>query len=120
MIVDSSVWIEILKDGPLAGKCQKAMLKQKIQIPTLVLFEVYKKLKVQSSEDIALEAVAHLSQYEVQDLSREVAMLAADLSIQHNLAMADSLVLAHAELSGAPLLTLDNDFSAISIARVVR
>ncbi len=120
MVVDSSVWLEILREGSLAHKCQKAFQRQSIQIPALVIFEVYKKLKQKASEDLALEAISAMSRYEVLDLTREVALAGADLSIRYGLAMADSLVLAHAVHLGTQLLTLDNDFTSIPNTKVIR
>lgn len=120
MVVDSSVWLEILQDGPLRTACQKALHKQIIRVPTLVLHEVYKKLKSRATEELALEAIASLSQYEVLDMSREVAILAGDVCLQHSMSMADGIVLAHAEFLSDTLLTLDNDFAKISRAQVLR
>ena len=121
LVVDSSVWVEILNRGILAKSCGKELHSaRQIYVPTLVIFEVYRKIASSVSEDQALSAVAALSQHQVVDLSREVALTAADLSIQHKLALADSVVLAHAHLLGATLVTLDNDFSEVSGVRVLR
>jgi predicted nucleic acid-binding protein len=120
MIVDSSVWIEIFREGPLSKKCEKAIKGQKVRVPSLVIFEVYKKIKTRISEEIALEVVGALSQYEVLDLTRETSLLAADLSVEHSLGMADSIVLAHARGASETLLTLDNDFSKIPSVSVIR
>lgn len=120
MIVDSSVWIEILQSGPLHNECHKAMARQSIRIPALVLHEVYKKVKSRNSEESALEAVASLSQFEILDLNREVALLAADLCLEYEISMADGIVLAHAQLLQDTLITLDNDFAQLPGARVIR
>lgn len=120
-VLDSSVWIEILGGGPLAKACEKELqASTSVLVPTLVLFEVYRKVLSLVSEDQALSAVAVLSQHEVVDLSREVALTAGDLSIAHGLAMADSFVLAHAHLANATLVTLDNDFAGLPGAKVLR
>jgi len=120
-IFDSSVWIEILGSGPLAKFCQKELhLHGKVIVPSLVLYEVYRKVATQISEDQGLSVVAMLSQYQVVDLTREVALLAADLSIQNRLGMADSMVLAHAQSIGAVLVTLDNDFVGVDGVKVIR
>jgi predicted nucleic acid-binding protein len=81
---------------------------------------VYKKIAVRHSEHQALSAIATLSQYEVLDLTREVSLTAADISIGEKVHMADSIVLAHARLAGATLLTLDNDFAGLTGALVIR
>jgi len=120
MIVDSSVWLELLQEGPLLSKCQKAISRKDLKVPAFVLFEVYKKLKVLASEEIALEAIATLSKNEVLELNREIAILAGDLSLEHDLPMTDSLVLAHAEYLGETLLTLDNDFSKVPSVEIIR
>lgn len=121
VVLDSSVWIEILGYGGLAKACTQALKgAEKVCVPTLVLFEVYKKIASSRSEDVALSAVALLSQHELADLTREVALAAADLSMQHGLAMADSFILAHAQRSGATLVTLDNDFATIPGVQVIR
>lgn len=120
MVVDSSVWLEILQGGPLSSECQKILARGQVRVPSLVIHEVYKKLKSKVSEEVALESIASLCQYEVLDLNREVAILAADLCLENKLSMADGFVLAHAELLHDVLLTLDNDFSDIPTARVLR
>ncbi len=120
MIVDSSVWIEIFQDGPLRAACEKAMVRQDIRVPTLVLHEVYKKIKSKASEEMALEVMAVLSQHEVLDLDRETAILAGDICLREQISMADGIVLAHAEHLGDQLLTLDNDFTKVASAKVIR
>lgn len=120
MVVDSSVWLEILMKGERAAKCLKALSNGPIRVPTLVLHEVYKKLCARAGESLALESVASLSQYEVLDLTREVALLAGDICLVEKLAMADGMVLAHARILGDRLLTLDNDFVTVQDAWVVR
>lgn len=120
-VLDSSVWIEILNNGALAKNCLKELkCASHVCVPTLVIFEVYKKIASSRSEDQALSAVAVLSQHEVVEMTREIALSAADISLQKGLAMADSIVLAHAQQEGATLLTLDNDFAGIPGARVLR
>ena len=120
MVVDSSVWIEIFVSGKKAKSCKRAIDDAKeVTVPTVVLYEIYKKIKHKVSEESALEAVASLSQYKVEDFNREIAMTAADLSLEHKIAMADSIVLAHALNKNTELLTLDNDFRGIPGAKVL-
>ncbi len=120
-VVDSSVWIEILSQGPRVRTClQEVRSAAHVCVPALVIFEVYKKIAVMHSEHQALSATATLSQYEILDLTREVSLTAADLSISEKLPMADSIVLAHARLRGATLLTLDNNFAGLTGALVIR
>ncbi|HLG20914.1 MAG TPA: type II toxin-antitoxin system VapC family toxin [Bdellovibrionota bacterium] len=121
LVVDSSAWIEMFSQGPLAKPCEREQRRTKeILVPTLVLYEVYKKICSTLSEDRALSAVAVMSQHKIDDLTRDVALTAADLSLEHKLPMADSIVLAHARLAGARLLTLDNDFAGIDEVVLLR
>ena len=121
IVLDSSIWIEIFGGGRLAKACERERKNAtEVHVPALILFEVYRKITVSVSEDRALSAVATMSQYLVIELTREVALLGADLSIEHKLSMADSLVLAHARFASAYLVTLDNDFTGIQGVKIIR
>ena len=121
LVLDSSAWIEILGSGPLSKACTKELkAASRVLVPTLVFFEVYKKIASSLSEDQALSAVALLSQYETKEMTREIALAAADLSLTHRLGMADSLILAHAQQEGATLVTLDNEFVGLANTTVIR
>lgn len=121
VILDSSVWIEILGSGPLSEVCLKELKSaSEVLVPTLILFEVYRKISSATSEDQGLDAIALLTQNTVVDLNQEISLTAADLSLKHGLATADSLILAHAVYSESKLLTLDNDFAGIPGVKVLR
>jgi len=121
VLLDSSAWIEIFGHGPLVKACQSELRSASaVCVPTVVLFEVYRKITQQVSEDSALSAIAVLTQNSIADLTQEIALSAADLSIAHKLPMADSLILAHALRSGSTLITLDNDFASIPGVKVIR
>ena len=120
-LLDSSVWIEILGSGPLLKACQKEMRAAKIIIvPTIICFEVYRKIARSTTEDKALSAIAIMTQHQVSELTQDIALSAGDISLQFRLGMADSLVLAHANKAGCTLVTLDNDFANIPGVRVLR
>lgn len=120
MVIDSSVWLEIFLEGSKQEECEKLLKKDPIYVPSLVVFELYKKIKSKVAEDVALEFIASVSQHQVVDLTREVALHAADLAIEFQLSMADSVVLAHSRLLHCPLVTLNNDFSKVPGVMVVR
>lgn len=122
MLIDSSVWLEIFLDGRLKEICRKAVLQAtaNVTVSTLTYFEVYRKLCQKFSESKALEAVGALNAYPQIGVDQEIALTAADLSIEHKLGMADSLLLAQARQLKAPLVTLDNDFAGIEGVRVLR
>lgn len=120
MVVDTSVWLEILFSQPLKARCLKEIHGKQVSIPSLCFYECLKKLQSKLSDADSMEAIASLSQFQSLDLTTEIALSAADLSAQYGLGMADSMVLAHAYSLGQPLLTLDNDFTDIAGAQVLR
>ena len=121
VLLDSSIWIEILNSGPKHLKCQRELDQaERVIVPTTVIFEVYRKLASLLSEDQALSGITILLKYEIKDLTQEVALTAADLSIQHKLGMADSLVLSHARMSESLFVTMDNDFVGLDGVLIIR
>ena len=82
--------------------------------PVIVLYEVYKRLKRDLSEDDAIVAISAMQRTHIVAVDQQVALTAADLSREHGLAMADSLILASARLFRAELVTSDVDFDGIS------
>ena len=112
--VDSSGWLEYFTDGELAEQyAQKLDRPERIVTPTVVLYEVYKRLKRELGEELGLLAVAQIRKTRVEPISEEIALTAADLSLQYDLAMADSFILATARIFKAQLFTSDADFAEI-------
>ncbi|MGP0057219.1 MAG: type II toxin-antitoxin system VapC family toxin [Steroidobacteraceae bacterium] len=117
-VVDSSGWLEYFADGPNAAAFAKPIeATRSLLVPTLSLFEVFKRVAQQRSEDDALRAIAVMEQGRVVDLDRATALEAARLSIQHGIAMADSVMLATAYRHRATLWTQDSDFEGLQGAR---
>ena len=113
-VVDSSAWLEYFSDGPNASAFAKPIESTlSLLVPTLSLFEVFKRVSQQRSEDDALRAVAVMEQGSVVDLDRATAIEAARLSILHGIAMADSVMLATAQRHRATLWTQDSDFDGL-------
>ena len=114
IIIDSSGWVEFFTDGPLAetygGRLRNLST---ILTPVIILYEVYKRLKRDLSEQDAVVAVSAMQRTRVLPITSELALTAADLSLEHGLAMADAIILATASLYRAELVTSDRDFEAI-------
>ena len=79
-------------------------------MPTVAIYEVYKWIKRERSEDEALDAVATMKKTIIANLNEEIALVAADLSLLHGLAMADAMMLAFARVNHAELVTTDSGF----------
>jgi len=120
-VVDSSVWIEMLMVGKKHDTCRRAFEGfDEIIVPTAVLYEVYKKIATQVSEEDGLAVVGEMSRHTIVNLDRTIALLAADISRGERLGMADGVVLAHARSARAKLLSLDNDFASIAEVQILR
>jgi predicted nucleic acid-binding protein len=113
-VVDSSGWLEYFADGPNADFFAPAIERtSELIVPTLSLYEVFKRVFQQRGEGDALQAVAVMIQGAVVDLDADLALAAAKLSLDLKLPMADSVMLATAQCHGAVLWTQDADFDGI-------
>jgi predicted nucleic acid-binding protein len=83
-VVDSSGWLQFLTDA--------------------------KRLR---GEEGALDAVAAMRKTRIVPLNEELALNAADLSVELKLPMADAIILATARAFGAELVTSDGDFKEV-------
>ena len=123
VLVDSSAWIEFFTEGPKAKKVmdfvEKAN-KETYKTPSIVIYEVYKRIKTELNEDKANQAVAHISDStEIITVTDRIALHAAEISIQSGLAMADSIIKATAELNDAVLKTMDNHFKGLKEVEII-
>jgi predicted nucleic acid-binding protein len=84
------------------------------------VYEVYKVIRRDISEERAVEAMSALRRATIAPVDEPLALEAADLSLAHGLAMADSLVYATARRFGAKLVTGDQDFDGLPDTVVVR
>lgn len=114
IVVDSSGWLEFLTDGPLAEEYAKRLRQPSAVVtPTIILYEVYKHAKRLRGEDGGIEAVAAMQKTVVVPLNDDLALVAADLSLEHKLPMADAIILATARLFEAEVVTSDADFEHV-------
>ena len=117
-VVDSSGWLEYLAAGPNAPFFAPAVeATAELLVPTLSIYEVFKRVLVQRDESLALQAIALMHQGRLIDLSAALAIDAARLSRSAGLPMADSIMLATARAHGAMLWTQDADFAGIPDVR---
>ena len=109
-LMDSSGWIEFFIGGPRAERYSSYLTpSSQIITPTIVLYEVYKKIKRERGEETAILFAGRLNETQVVPLTESIAFLAADLSLRHSLAMADAIVYATAQDQGAKVVTGDAD-----------
>lgn len=114
IVIDSSGWVEFFTDGPLADEYAARLRPlSAIVTPVIVVYEVYKRLKRDLSEEDAIIAVSAMQRTQIAVLDQDIALTAADLSLEHSLAMADAIVLATARKYRAQVITSDQDFEDI-------
>lgn len=113
-LVDSSGWIAYFFGTPNANFFAKPILKvSELLVPSVCLYEVFKKISQEAGPAKAKDAVAQMKQGKVLAISEEIALSAATLSIEHRLPMADSLIYASALQHQATLWTQDEDFAGL-------
>jgi len=119
-VVDSSGWIEVFTDGPAANQFLDVLSREELlMVPSLSVLEVYKWILREHSESDAIRAAAVMQRGTVINLDTTLAMAAAQLSHQHKLPMADSVILATARAAEATLFTLDADFEGLENVQLI-
>jgi predicted nucleic acid-binding protein len=119
-VVDSCGWLEYLAAGPNADFFAPALESPaELVVPTISVYEVFKRVLQQRGDSDALQAIALMQQGSVVDLTPSLALEAARTSAATGLPMADSIMLATARSFAAALWTQDSDFEGIEGVRYV-
>jgi predicted nucleic acid-binding protein len=114
-IVDSSGWLAYFADEPNAEHFLAPLSDSaSLVVPTVTIYEVFKVILRETSENEALQAVVAMQRGTVVDMNVPLAIAASKLSLEHNLPMADSIILATAQEFKAILWTQDADFKKLS------
>ncbi len=113
-VVDSSGWLEYFAQGPNANFFAPAIQEtDSLIVPAICLYEVFKLMLAQRGEEAALQAAGIMSLGTSADLTPEIAIQAAQISMNLKLAMADSMILATSRGYQATLYTQDADFQGL-------
>jgi predicted nucleic acid-binding protein len=100
ILIDSYGWIEYFTDGPLADSYAPYVEKadgESYITPTIVIYEVCRKIKNLQGERNALEAFAQISRTRIVELTSAISLRAADISIALKLGTTDAIILATAQ-----------------------
>lgn len=123
ILIDSYGWIEYFAEGPLADNyatyIEKANAENTIT-PTIIVYEVYKKIKITRDEQKALEAYAQISQTKIIELTGPLSLEAADISLTANLGMADSIIVATAKAYNAEIITSDEHLKSMKGVKFIK
>lgn len=113
-IVDTLGWLAFFNGEKHAAVFSEPIADlQQLLVPAICIYEVFKFVKIKTSEMEAIRVIAQLKQGRVVELNEKIAMEAANVSIRHRLAMADSIIYATALIEGAVVWTQDADFKEL-------
>ncbi len=113
-VVDSSGWIEYLLDSPRADLFAPAVeQRDKLLVPVVALYEVHKILSRKLAVHAVEAALNVMRLGRVLDLTDRRAIAAADIAVQHRLAMADAVMYSLALEFKATFWTQDVDYQGL-------
>ncbi len=113
-VVDSSAWLSYFAGDANAKTFSKPIEDiANLIVPSITITEVFKIVLRQSSEDNALQAIAHMEQGKVASLNSALAINAAKFGIELKLPLADSIIYATGQRYDALIWTQDDDFKGL-------
>lgn len=114
ILVDSSGWVEYFGESPKAPQFAPFLEDEsRLIVPTIVLYEVRKKLLLTAGKMIADRFLSVALRTWVIDLDEHLAIAAAAISIEKKLAMSDAIIYATAHFHRAELVTSGQAFSGL-------
>ncbi len=120
-LVDSCGWLEYFADALNADFFASTIEDSaNLIVPTLCLFEVYKRVLQQRGQGEALRAVGLMRQADCVDLTDSLALGAAQVSVDLKLSLADSIIFHTAQRFGAVLWTQDAHFEGLVGVNYIR
>lgn len=119
-LVDSSGWLEYFANGNNAEFFSEAIENtDDLIVSTINIYEVFKQILIQRTEDDAIQAIALMQQGKVIDINSTISLNAAKLSHDLKLPMADSLIYITAQTHNATVWTQDSDFKDLQDVRYI-
>jgi toxin FitB len=115
-VVDSTGWVEFLRNGPQSDAFAKYLENpQSVLLPTIVVYEVYKKILRKQGQTLAERFLSHAFSFREREVPLDIplAALAARTSLDANLAMARAIIYATARAHHAELITSEAHFSGL-------
>jgi len=113
-IVDSSGWVEFMSDGAKANSFAPYLeSEENLLLPSIIVYEVYKKLVREHGQHLAEIFLSQAFGFRERliDLTLELSILAARLSLETRLPMADAIIYATAQHHRGQLITSDTHFA---------
>ncbi len=114
LVLDSSCWLEVFDGGARAALFEAVAAEpEKLIVPVITLYEVFKYLARVKGVEPATRAALYLQRGRVIDLDSTIALAAAG----NGLPMADSLIYATAQAFEAEVWTQDAHFQSLTGVR---
>jgi len=114
-VIDSSGWIEFFLAGP-SGPLFKPVIEQRdaLLVPVIALYEVHKILSRKLPAEKVEQALDVMRLGRVVDLTDRRAIAAANVAVEHRLAMADAVMYSVALEFKATFWTQDVDYQGLA------
>lgn len=113
-VIDTCGWIEWLTNGTLAESFHPYFKHlNDLIVPTLIQYELYKWICREKDTTTALEIIGITEQAAIAPFDTNLALYAADISKECQLAMADAIIYATCLKSKATLITADKHFQSL-------
>ena len=110
-VLDSSCWLEFAEDSSIGDAVAPIVADvDNLLVPTIVLYEVFKKLTALEGAVYASEFVQEMLNGDVIPLDISLSIDAANISRKYRLPMADSIIYATVMQHDAILWTADKHF----------
>ena len=117
-VVDSSCWLEVIENSPIGiGVAPIVEDKENLVVPTIVLYEVFKKTTAMKGFDYARGFLPAMLGSNVVPLSIGLSIQAAQISRIYKLPTADSIIYATVNQYRAVLWTTDKHFDGLPNVR---
>ena len=114
IVVDSSGWLEYFAGSEDGARFAPAIKNNtELLVPSICLYEVFKRVAIQRGEEEALQSAGIMMTGTIIDITQGIALSAAQISIDHHLPLADSLILTIAIQNNAELWTQDEHFKGL-------
>ena len=113
-IVDSSGWVEYMGAGPKADSFARYLeFPEYLLLPSVIVFEVYKKVSREHGKTLAEGFLSQAFGFgnRLIALDLELSILAARVSLDNHLPMADAIIYATAQHYNAQVVTSDAHFA---------
>jgi predicted nucleic acid-binding protein len=120
IVLDSSGWLEYLTDDVNARAFAPYVENgTPVLMPAVVLYEVFRKLTMLDRFTAAESFYSRALRHPIVPMDEGLAVFAARLSLEYRLAMADAIIYATAQSTGALLVTGDAHFRGLAGATVL-